>query len=464
MWDKSRRWTYMALIWLLPGCTNFDGQAIRLGQAEEYSRQLAQRTERAVAETPVFTLEVCIQYALRNNLDLKAAEMNRQIARLNRQVSFSYFLPSVQFKYNDVAWDPNPLMDFGGMSISMHDKRVREMTWNIQTAIFDPSTWFLYSMYARGEEIAELVTEYTRQMILLQVTGQYYYCLSLQQSETSLQSQLASAQSLEKQLREMVTEGMLNSWQADEAAVLVQARYNDLENTRVSLRQAKADLMIALGFSPMVEITLGGPGDNPIPQGPVEDLIYQALLRHPQLAISDRAVAIEEEKVKIALSAFLPRLYGFATHTHTSDSTMVTSDYWMAGLSGAVSVFNGFANINEYEAARKGREKAFLEREQLTLTLMAEVLKAHLNLQTAENNKVLAEKNLGVAQARFDQDQSRWKEGLVTGTELLSVQSQLDRARMGILMAQYQYQVGVAALRQTMGLSPIDTTVASEMR
>ncbi|NLH14983.1 MAG: TolC family protein, partial [Phycisphaerae bacterium] len=255
-----------------------------------------------------------------------------------------------------------------------------------------------------------------------------------------------------------------NSWQADEAAVLVQARYNDLENTRVSLRQAKADLMIALGFSPMVEITLGGAGDNPIPQGPVEDLIYQALLRHPQLAISDRAVAIEEEKVKIALSAFLPRLYGFATHTHTSDSTMVTSNYWMAGLSGAVSVFNGFANINEYEAARKGREKAFLEREQLTLTLMAEVLKAHLNLQTAENNKVLAEKNLGVAQARFDQEQSRWKEGLVTGTELLSVQSQLDRARMGILMAQYQYQVGVAALRQTMGLSPIDTTVASEMR
>lgn len=462
----NKLWTflYVPLIMAIAGCTQFDGQAVRLRQTDEYSRELALRTEQAQAATPVFTLDACIRIALQNNLDLRCAQIDQQIARLNRLTSFSYFLPSVQFKYNYVAWDPNPLMNFGGMSIAMHDKRVREMTWNVQTAIFDPSTWFLYSMYTRGEEIAELVTEYTRQMILLQVTGYYYYCLSLRESEIVLQSQLAAAESMEKQLREMAGEGMLSDWQADEAAVLVQARRNDLQSTQVSLRQAKADLLIALGLAPTAEIVLGGAGIHSAPEGTVEDLIYQALLLHPQLAIADRAVAIEEEKVKLAISAFLPRLFGFATHTTTSDSMLETSKYWTAGLSGAVSVFNGFANVNEYQAARKGREKAFLDREQQTLTRMAEVLKAHLNLQTAQNDKVLAEKNLGVAQAHYTETESRWKEGLVTGTELLSVQARLDQARMGILMAQYQYQVGVAALRQTMGLSPADTIDTTETR
>jgi outer membrane protein TolC len=462
--NKSWNFLVAVLAGMVAGCAQFDGQAIRLRQAESYSRELAQRTEQAQAATPVLTLDACIRYALENNLDLRAALIDQQIARLNRQTSFSNFLPSVQFKYNYVAWDPNPTMKFGSSAITMHDKRVREMTWNIQMAIFDPSTWFLYSMYTRGEEIAQLVTEYTRQMILLQVTGQYYYCLSLQESATVLQSQLSAAESLEKQLREMVGEGMLSAWQADEAAVLVQARRNDLQSSQISLRLAKADLLIALGLSPMAEIALGEAGIIQAPQGPVEDLIYQAILRHPQLAIADRAVAIEEEKVKLAISAFLPRLFGFATHTTTSDSLIGTPRYWTAGLSGTVSIFNGFASVNQYEAARKGREKAFLDREQQTLTLMAEVLKAHLNLQTTENDKVLAEKNLGVAQAQYNETQSRWKEGLVTGTEMLSVQSRLDQARMGILMAQYQYQVGVAALRQAMGLSPIDTTDTTETR
>jgi outer membrane protein len=460
----NKAWNLFFVMLMAAGCTQFDGQAIRIQQAEAYSRELTQRTEQAQAATPVFTLDTCIRYALRNNLDLRAAQIDQQIARLNRQTSFSYFLPSVQFKYNYVAWDPNPTMKFGPSAITMHDKRVREMTWNIQTAIFDPSTWFLYSMYTRGEEITQLVTEYTRQMILLQVTGQYYYCLSLQESAIVLQSQLSAAESLEQQLREMVGEGMLSAWQADEAAVLVQARRNDLQSTQIALWQAKADLLIALGLSPMAEIALGEAGSVQAPQGSVEDLIYQAILRHPQLAIADRAVAIEEEKVKIAISAFVPRLFGFAAHTTTSDSMIETSRYWTAGLSGTVSVFNGFASVNQYEVAKKGREKAFLDREQQTLTLMAEVLKAYLNLQTAENDKVLVEKNLGVAQAQYNETQSRWKEGLVTGTEMLSVQSRLDQARMGILMAQYQYQVGVAALRQAMGLSPIDTTDVTETR
>jgi outer membrane protein TolC len=319
-------------------------------------------------------------------------------------------------------------------------------------------------MYSRGEEISELVTEYTQQMIELQVTSLYYYCLSLRESIAALQSQIAAAESLAAQLRSLVEEGMLSSWRADEAAVFVRSLRNDLQKTRDTLQQTRGDLLMAMGLSPLATIELGEPQNDPPPQGPLEDLIYQAMLNHPQLKIADRVVAIEEEKVKIAIAAFLPRLYGFATHTTTTDSQIVDTRYWMAGLSGTLSIFNGFANINSYEAAKQSLEKAFLEREQQTLTLMAEMQRAYLNLQTAANDKVLAEKNLAVAQARHDEMAERWKEGLVTSTDLLSVLASRDQARMGVMMASYHYQVSVATMRQVMGLVSIDTDMEIEKR
>lgn len=442
---------------LIAGCGTFDGDAIRRRHADAFSRDLGLRTDSALARTPVFTLDECVRYALMNNLSFRAAQIDQQVARLQRRISFSYFLPAVSFNTSHVVWDPNPMMELGFGPLAMHDKRVREITWNVQTAIFDPSTWFLYSMYTRGEEISQLVTEYTRQMITLQVTGLYYYCLSLQESIASIQSRIAAAESLHAQLRSLAEEGMLSAWQADEAGVFLQSHRNDLQKTQDTLRQTRGDLQIAMGLSPLASIELGGPGENNAPQGSLEDLIYQAMVNHPGLKISDRAVAIEEEKVKIAIAGFLPRLYGFATHTSTTESQLSEPKYWMAGLSGAISVFNGFATISDYEAAKKNREKAFLEREEQTLTLMAEVQRANMNLQTAANDKRLAEQNLDVAQAQYDEAAERWKEGLMTSTDLLSIMARRDQARMGVLMASYHHQVTVATMRQVMGLMPIDT-------
>ena len=102
----------------------------------------------------------------------------------------------------------------------------------------------------------------------------------------------------------------------------------------------------------------------------LEQLVFKALINHPQLHIADRVIAIEEEKAKLALAAFLPRLTAFAVRTNTSDSFQVYQNYWMTGLAGTISLFNGFANINQYKAAKEQKEEAFIQREQASLTLI----------------------------------------------------------------------------------------------
>jgi len=323
-------------------------------------------------------------------------------------------------------------------------------------SIFDPSTWFLYAMHQRGEEIAELVTKYTKQMTVLEVTINYYHCLSLKQVEQALQSQLNAAIALEKEISAFYEEGLVTQWQSDQCQVLVLGRETSLESMRYALRQAEADLLVSMGLSPLAEISLDIEQSLDIPGGSLEDVVAEALISSPQLHISDRQVAVEKEKVKVALAGFLPRLVGFANRTHSSDSFLLYDNYWTYGLAGTMSLFNGFANINEYKAAKERRKEAFIEREQRTLVLMLEVVKAYLNVEDAERQSLLAQKALEVSSRHLAEVEDKWREGLIDSSEVFDVLAEKDGAQMELMNSRFQQQVSIATLYNVMGITDTD--------
>jgi len=436
---------------LLTGCSRFDGNAVRREHAETYRRTLSEKTEKMLSESNSLTLDDCVQIALRNNLGIRTAEVQKQIATLEQKVAFSHFLPSVNLNYHYTRWDPQPKIKFGSSAVAMHDERIRDITWEIHMSIFDPSTWFLYSMHQRGEEIAELVSEYVKQMTVLQVTVLYYHCLSLYEVEKALETQLAAAVELEKKLRAFREEGLATQWQAEQAEVLALGRATALHRTQYALSQAKADLLAAMGLSPLADISLELETPLRVPEKPLEELVLESLLSHPQLQIADREIAIEQEKVKVAIAAFLPRLMGFASRTHSSDSFLKYRNYWTTGLVGTLSLFNGFANINEYKAAKQRREKAFIQREDRALALIVEVVKAYLNLKNAEEEMLLAKKSFDMESTRFAEIEQLWREGLADSSKMLSVLADRDQAQMQVMNSRFKLQVSVATLLNVVG-------------
>ena len=160
--------------------------------------------------------------------------------------------------------------------------------------------------------------------------------------------------------------------------------------------------------------------------------------------------------MKIALSGFLPSLTGFADRVNTTDAFQRYSSYWMMGLSGVLTIFNGFANLYEYDAAKENVKKSALEREQATLTLMLEVFRAYQNLQLAQDAVTIAEENYHAARAHYDQVHLQWQEGLVDVPDLMSVLAEKDLAEMIRINSQFQVQVALATLVNTMGKTKID--------
>jgi outer membrane protein TolC len=395
------------------GCSNFNEQAARKSHAKDFHKELTDKTTAQLAEQELFSLNNCIEIALENNLEVRSAKIQQQIAKLERKVSFAAFLPAVNLDYQYTKWDRQPKVKFGASAAAMHDQTIKEITWQFQMSIFDPSTWFLYTMHKRGEEVAQLVTKYVQQMTVLETTINYYHCLTLEQACQAVQSQLDAASELEKEIGDLYNEGLVTQWQYEQAQVVTLARKTELGRTQYALQQAKGDLLVSMGLSPLEDIQLKIEEPLEPPTEPLDELVCESLMQNPQLYISDRKIEIEKEKVKVTLAAFLPRLTVFANQTNTSDSFQLYPNSWTYGLAGTMAVFNGFANINEYKAAKERRKAAFVEREQQTLAIILETLKAYLNLENAKDESLLAQKSFKAAQRHFDEVNEKWKEGLV---------------------------------------------------
>jgi outer membrane protein TolC len=131
------------------------------------------------------------------------------------------------------------------------------------------------------------------------------------------------------------------------------------------------------------------------------------------------------------------------------------------GLAGVVNLFNGFANIDNYKAAKERKKEALVEREQQTLAVIVQVIRAHEDLQSAQDQSALAAKALEVASRRLAETRSKWEQGLIDASTFLSCQADRDRAQMNAMNARFQHQISIATLLNAMGTIPVESKESS---
>ena len=451
---KYLSFSLASLLFLVSGCATLDGILDRQANTESFMSELEERTAMALKEDTPLDLDRCIAIALENNLDIKAADLNARLAKLNRRIAFANFLPEVTLQYTSTELNKAPASSMiAGLSTTVQDRIVRETAVQAQMPIFAPATWFLFAAHKRGEEIGAIAADYTRQMIALQVTGLYFQCLATQESQRTLEAQRAAAAALVSEVEAYHGEGMVTDADLAQVRLLLLARENALESNARARERNLADLLTAMGIEPTAEPSLEASHPLKAPAGELEDWILEALMNNPRLAIADRQVAIEREKVRIAIADFLPMLAGFAGRSHTSNSFMTYPYATAFGFTGLMTIFNGFANINEYRAARVEEEQAFLSREQESLAMMLEVVRAHSNLADARSILRLADAAVEAEKLMLKERTSKMREGLLRPSEMLDTVAKHDAAEVNAANARYQEQVMAAIARNMLGAS-----------
>ena len=429
---------------LASGCRSFEPARARREQTESFTSNLAARAAAELAQP--LSLDDCVRIAMSNNYAARKADLDRELYRIGKNVAFTAFLPNVAASAGYNSYDK--------AMPQQHEQRFGTADLTASMPIFMPSTWFLYAAARHGYAAAGVAAHYVRQGIVLQTSVNYYNVLVQQDTIAALESQLDAARETAERVSGLADEGLVSKWEGDQALFAAELRETELNKARRQLAVLRGELLQGLGLSPAAPLELSGEtSEKAMPEGSVEDLVLQALGSHPELALADRQVVIQDHQVRQAFCNFLPTISLFSTGTWTGNDLAAHAENWVSGFSGAWTLFDGLANVARYKAAQVERRQTRLERENTFLSVMVGVVAAEASARDAAEGARVRRRAYDVAAAKWADYDAKAREGLIPLSDALDARGAMDLAQVALVQSRYQEKIAIANLELAMGLT-----------
>lgn len=242
--------------------------------------------------------------------------------------------------------------------------------------------------------------------------------------------------------------------QAQTQLANTQAEAIGLERQRAQLEHAIAVLIgQAPGNFTLVPLA-AGQWQPAVPEVPV-GVPSTLLQRRPDIAAAERRVAVANEQIGIARSAYYPSLSlsasGSTSASRVADLFSAGSAAWSLGLSAAQVLFNAGATGARVDGAQAAHEQAVARYRQTVLVAFADV-----EDQLAATRVLTAQQTLR-QQASLAADQveqqvlNRYRAGQVSFTEVITAQATALSARRTLVQAMADRQTTAVALIQSLG-------------
>jgi NodT family efflux transporter outer membrane factor (OMF) lipoprotein len=179
------------------------------------------------------------------------------------------------------------------------------------------------------------------------------------------------------------------------------------------------------------------------------------LQRRPDIAAAERAVAVANEQIGIARSAYYPSVslgasYGVGASS-VADLFSASSSVWSLGLSAAQALFNAGATTARVQGSEAAHAQAVARYRQTVLTAFQGV-----EDQLAATRVLLIQQDLRrqASQAADQVEQqvlNRYRSGQVGYTEVITAQATALSARRALVQAMADRQTTAVALIQSLG-------------
>jgi outer membrane protein len=242
-----------------------------------------------------------------------------------------------------------------------------------------------------------------------------------------------------------------------------QAQY-DLENARLGVSLAQADLAVALGVradqSPDVEPLR----DQPLPKtlgADVEALINGAVKERPDLAAKVSALRSRQADIDLAKASLYPTVgfssfYGSEAFSYRLSAPRTLTYNAMApeygfGITLKWDIFTGFSRVNSIKQAEAERDVAREDLKSAELDVAANVWRAYFTYLTASRKYDYAEALLAASQSSYNSNFKSYGHGLATIVDLLSAERELAAARYTIIQSKAEMLISAAAITYATG-------------
>jgi outer membrane protein len=194
-----------------------------------------------------------------------------------------------------------------------------------------------------------------------------------------------------------------------------------------------------------------------------EDAVHIALKQNITLAQAQNVVASDAASVRGAKLSFLPNLqlstsgsqtYGRNFSETTGDVLSRNNQSLNAGISSSVTLFNGMQNIATLHEAEKNQDAGELDLTRAKQTTVFTVASNYLTIITAQEQLKVQQENLASLQAQEDEIRKLVDAGARAISDLYSQQASTAAAKLAVVNAQHDLELGKVDLIQTLRLDP----------
>lgn len=413
------------------------------------------------AQAREFTLGQAVGQALKANPSVEAKVLALEKARMDVGVAQSYFWPRIS-----LVASSNELRN-RGEAASLDDLSSNSDSYGLRLTLNLFSGFSHVNNLQRSLMEVEVTDARRRQAELELSANVQLQFLQLLKARKDRETVLASITRLETQLKAakaFVRVGMapqLNVLQNE--VELAEARQQQIR-TEGEIRNCEVQLNQFLGFEPTEAVVYVGflEDFSRTVAFTEEEAVQKAMIARPDLIIARKSVEVVRAQARATAGRYLPQVdltfdnMRFRKDYQETRYKDYSRNYTAVGVNMSWALFEGGQTAFAHAGDRKQMQSLEKEYENARASAKTDVIKALLDIRTAEEVLTTARKGVAAAEESYAMASKRYNTNVGTITELLNAQSRLTQAEAGVSQALTEYQSARARFFFFVGMENAD--------
>jgi outer membrane protein TolC len=413
-------------------------------------------------------LNKAIEFAIKNNEDLKIAKYNKQIAdeQLNEAWGSAVF-PEIKGSVNyrrslkkGVMTFDTPLFS-GQFPIGTDNTMTASLS--LDQPLFTGALFIAIRVAKTYTEIAGKIYDASKGEIFVNVQKAYYgYLLSREVLKLSEQN-LQLAENNLKDTETMWNAGMVSEYDFVRAKVQVQNLVPEVEQAENTLQLSENLLKLITGidYSQNIEIS-DSFSYKELQTGDKDAYLNELLTRNHTLKQLELEEKLRDDVVSARFATHFPSLYAYGSwqaEAQENDSRSFNKWRYMnsstVGLNLKIPIFNGFQTTAQVQQAKLDYKISAENYSKTKKALRNHLQESLLNLQNNKSKVTAYGASIDQAKLAYDIAQKRFNSGVGTQLEIVDAMVALTRSKVNYFNGIYEYFISYAKLQQLLGIETL---------
>ncbi|OAD46556.1 TolC family protein [Polaribacter atrinae] len=409
----------------------------------------------------ILSKKEALEITLENNFGIKIANNNLEVAKNNKSIYNTGFLPTASISSGANYSNNNQTIsrqDGTSTSIDGAVTKSYNASIGLNYTIFDGlGRKYNYQQLKETYNLTELQARETIENTYLRLFTTYFQIARFSENHANLREALAISKQRLQRAKYQYEYGQSTKLELLNAEVDVNNDSITLINANQQLSNVKRGLNIILGIEKEVNYVVETDVEF-INELNFEDLLQKTIANNSTLKQNEKNIAISEFNIKINKANYLPSLglntsYGWNKSENPSTSFLAasTSNGLNAGLSLSWNLFDGGSTKTNVANAKIALENQQILLEQQKVTIDNSLKNTWENYQNQLFILKAQEQNVLTTQNNFDRSTERYKLGQITSIEFRQAQINLINSKTAYNNAKFDAKLIELQLLQLSG-------------